>query len=123
MHELAVTYIPVPPPVMSDTRPVRSVAFPKRDGAEDAISVREKEMPSIYSHGICVFLQYTSAAVAMPWEVGKTLLQVQYVPCNLKLLEERTRAVEDDEVSPNVSVGLIERYYLIDSAKQGRVSV
>jgi hypothetical protein len=26
------------------------------------------------------FLQYTTTAIAMPWEVGKVLLQVQWVP-------------------------------------------
>lgn len=26
------------------------------------------------------FLQYSSTAIAMPWEVGKLLLQVQWVP-------------------------------------------
>ena len=27
-----------------------------------------------------ILLQYASTAIAMPFEVGKTLLQVQYVP-------------------------------------------
>lgn len=26
------------------------------------------------------FMQYTTAAIAMPWDVGKLLLQVQWVP-------------------------------------------
>jgi len=26
------------------------------------------------------FLQYTTTAIAMPWEVGKILLQVQWIP-------------------------------------------
>nr|GAT47316.1 predicted protein [Mycena chlorophos] len=30
--------------------------------------------------GASVILQYTSSAIAMPWEVGKLLLQVQWVP-------------------------------------------
>lgn len=35
------------------------------------------------------FLQYTTTAIAMPWEVGKLLLQVQWVP--------RDAAESDDE--------------------------
>lgn len=42
------------------------------------------------------FLQYTSTAIAMPWEVGRLLLQVQWVPRdagNPELLDE---AADDD---------------------------
>ena len=39
------------------------------------------------------FLQYTSTAIAMPWEVGKLLLQVQWVP----------RDASDVEASPNLA--------------------
>lgn len=42
-----------------------------------------------------MILQYSSAAVATPWEVGKTLLQVQYVPRNLKLLEPPVPPTEE----------------------------
>ena len=42
-------------------------------------------------------LQYLSAAVESPWEVGKTLLQVQYVPKSVK--PEELGQVEDEEVS------------------------
>lgn len=45
------------------------------------------------------FLQYTSTALAMPLEVGKLLLQVQWVPRDLSLLEGHRSAdqeVEDD---------------------------
>lgn len=41
------------------------------------------------------FLQYTSTALAMPFEVGKLLLQVQWVPRDLSLLEGR-HALEDE---------------------------
>lgn len=39
------------------------------------------------------FLQYTTTAIAMPWEVGKLLLQVQWVPRD---------AVESDDEEPIV---------------------
>ena len=42
-------------------------------------------------------LQYLSAAVENPWEVGKTLLQVQYVPRNIEDLEEVDQAPEGEE--------------------------
>ncbi|KAJ8517021.1 hypothetical protein ONZ45_g5718 [Pleurotus djamor] len=43
-------------------------------------------------------LQYTSSAIAMPWEVGKLLLQVQWVPRNVGEEEdEEGEQVPDDE--------------------------
>lgn len=41
------------------------------------------------------FLQYTTTAIAMPWEVGKLLLQVQWVPRD---------AAESDDEEPVVEV-------------------
>lgn len=45
-------------------------------------------------------LRYTSTAVAMPWEVGRTLLQVQYVPRNADAVSDvwGSGATEEDEV-------------------------
>jgi fusion and transport protein UGO1 len=44
-------------------------------------------------------LQYTSTAIAMPWEVGKMLLQVQWVPRNAVLPEQiPDEGGEDEEV-------------------------
>jgi fusion and transport protein UGO1 len=43
-------------------------------------------------------LQYTSSAIAMPWEVGKLLLQVQWVPRD-NIHSEPAFEVPDDEVS------------------------
>ena len=37
------------------------------------------------------FLQYTTTAIAMPWEVGKVLLQIQWIPKNPE------HDVEEDE--------------------------
>jgi len=42
-------------------------------------------------------LQYTSTALAMPFEVGKLLLQVQWVPRDLSLLEGPTVIEEEYE--------------------------
>ena len=47
-------------------------------------------------------LQYTSTALAMPFEVGKLLLQVQWVPKDLSLLEGPTVREEEYEEEPEV---------------------
>ncbi|KDQ54886.1 hypothetical protein JAAARDRAFT_37998 [Jaapia argillacea MUCL 33604] len=43
------------------------------------------------------FLEYASFAIAMPWDVGKMLLQVQWVPRDAGEVEPRTEIVEDVE--------------------------
>ena len=44
-------------------------------------------------------LQYTSTALAMPWEVGRVLLQVQWVPRDVGEIEPTvTELVPGDEV-------------------------
>jgi fusion and transport protein UGO1 len=52
------------------------------------------------------FLQYTSTALAMPLEVGKLLLQVQWVPRDLSLLEGHTPVEEEVEEDDEVRVPL-----------------
>ena len=47
-------------------------------------------------------LQYTSTALAMPFEVGKLLLQVQWVPKDLSLLEGPTVKEEEYEEEAEV---------------------
>lgn len=42
-------------------------------------------------------LQYATTAVAIPWEVGKTLLQVQWIPRDLEALPSRDLPKETDE--------------------------
>lgn len=42
-------------------------------------------------------LQYLSAAMETPFEVGKTLLQVQYVPRDVQVTEELEAVPEDEE--------------------------
>lgn len=41
-------------------------------------------------------LQYLSAVVENPWEVGKTLLQVQYVPRDIDATEDLEPALEEE---------------------------
>lgn len=53
------------------------------------------------------FLQYTTTAIAMPWEVGKLLLQVQWVPRD---------AVESDDEEPIVEE-VVEEVLSDDSAE------
>ncbi|KAF8585552.1 mitochondrial carrier [Ramaria rubella] len=43
-------------------------------------------------------VQYTGAALVMPWEVGKVLLQIQWVPRESEVLEGGGSAIEEDEV-------------------------
>lgn len=50
-----------------------------------------------------VLIKYASTAVALPWEVGKTLLQVQWVPrdtqsTDTQLPEDGEQLAEDDSV-------------------------
>lgn len=47
-------------------------------------------------------LQYTSTALAMPFEVGKLLLQVQWVPRDLSMLEGP--AVKEEEYEEEAEV-------------------
>jgi fusion and transport protein UGO1 len=47
-------------------------------------------------------MQYTSTALAMPFEVGKLLLQVQWVPRDLSLLEGPTIKEEEYEEEAEV---------------------
>lgn len=43
-------------------------------------------------------LQYTSTAIAMPWEVGKLLLQVQWVPRDVQDSDLVQEVPEEEEV-------------------------
>ena len=42
-------------------------------------------------------LQYATTAVAVPWEVGKTLLQVQWIPRDIDTIPLREYAKEQEE--------------------------
>ncbi len=47
-------------------------------------------------------LGYTTTAIAMPWEVGKCLLQVQWVPRDAEQIDDAEPATEEvaEEVCP-----------------------
>jgi fusion and transport protein UGO1 len=45
---------------------------------------------------VSALAQYTSTAIAMPWEVGKMLLQVQWVPRNADEVEASAQLEEED---------------------------
>ncbi|KAL1703744.1 mitochondrial carrier domain-containing protein [Schizophyllum commune] len=67
-------------------------------------------------------LQYTSTAIAMPWEVGKLLLQVQWVPRDAGELENVPQLEEEEEESSELSDENDEESYFADpnSAHPGR---
>ncbi|KAJ3856673.1 mitochondrial carrier domain-containing protein [Lentinula lateritia] len=56
-------------------------------------------------------LQYTSTAIAMPWEVGKLLLQVQWVPRDVQDLEPIQEVPEDQEVCASDTDSEDESYF------------
>jgi hypothetical protein len=47
-------------------------------------------------------LGYTTTAIAMPWEVGKCLLQVQWVPIDAEQVDDSEPPIEEvaEEVCP-----------------------
>lgn len=59
-----------------------------------------------------LFYQYATSVVATPWEVGKTLLQVQWVPRDADV-STQTSAVdleEEEEVRSNIYLSSPCRY-------------
>jgi mitochondrial fusion and transport protein UGO1 len=81
------------------TRPAQNSIFdlsPSLDFSEpDSINV------TLVLKGLLAtaFMQYTSTAIAMPWEVGKMLLQVQWVPRDAGEPEPELEEEEEDVVS------------------------
>ncbi|EPQ61054.1 mitochondrial carrier [Gloeophyllum trabeum ATCC 11539] len=59
------------------------------------------------------FVKYTTFAIAMPWDVGKTLLQVQWVPRDVGLLEPQAERIEEveEEVLSNSSSDEQDSYF------------
>ena len=58
-------------------------------------------LPHVFKSLVASFvLQYTSTAIVMPWEVGKMLLQVQWVPRDAgeEVIEEGEKDMRDDGV-------------------------
>ncbi|KAF4572608.1 hypothetical protein EYR36_007116 [Pleurotus pulmonarius] len=66
-------------------------------------------------------LQYASSAMAMPWEVGKMLLQVQWVPRNVDEPEEEVEQVAEDDDNFSDSSHDDEAYFADPSNPSRRV--
>ncbi|KAL5535117.1 hypothetical protein ACEPAF_3211 [Sanghuangporus sanghuang] len=65
-----------------------------------------------------VILQYFSAAVENPWEVGKTLLQVQFVPRDAKAIEDlEPPEEEEEEASDDASSANEDNYFADETAE------
>ncbi len=64
-------------------------------------------------------LVFFSTAVEMPWEVGKTLLQVQYVPREANAVEE-PEELSEEEVSP-LNISLWFQCSQVTASERGRV--
>lgn len=60
------------------TRPTPNSIFDLSPDLNDANGVNAVDL--LKTLAASAVLQYTSSAIAMPWEVGKMLLQVQWVP-------------------------------------------
>jgi fusion and transport protein UGO1 len=86
------------------TRPSHNSIFdlsPSRDlGEPNHVNV------TVLFHGLVAsaFLQYTSTAVAMPWEVGKMLLQVQWVPRDAGGPDSSPDMVEEEEEEVSIQI-------------------
>ncbi|KAF7975751.1 hypothetical protein HWV62_8537 [Athelia sp. TMB] len=63
------------------------------------------------SYAATAFLQYTSTAIAMPWEVGRLLLQVQWVPRDAGDAELMGDAASDDDEASSESSGEDDSYF------------
>lgn len=69
----------LPPPTFQwSSRPARNSILDLSPDFNDGSGFNTVQV--IKALGASVVLQYTSSAIAMPWEVGKLLLQVQWVP-------------------------------------------
>lgn len=70
------------------------------------------------------FLQYTTTAIAMPWEVGKVLLQVQWVPKHLEAsdleLELELELEEEEEDNDELSESSTDDSYFHDPTSPTR---
>ena len=77
---------------VSDTAYIRTQQWTPEHASKPRVPAR-----SISSNGRLIAkalftsaaLHYTSTAIAMPWEVGRLLLQVQYIPRDVVLGSER----------------------------------
>lgn len=77
------------------TDPSRSIfdLYPSQDMHGSGMDMSQV----LTSYAATAFLQYTSTAIAMPWEVGRLLLQVQWVPRDAGNPELMDDAADDDD--------------------------
>lgn len=85
--------VPVTPQFKWTTRPAQNSIFDLSPDLNEASGINAVDL--LRTIGASAVLQYTSTAIAMPWEVGKLLLQVQWIPrdADANSVEE----VEDDD--------------------------
>lgn len=89
---------PSGPSYQWSTRPSHNSIFdlsPSLDLSEPSSSNAANLLKTLVASAV---LQYTSTAIAMPWEVGKLLLQVQWVPRHVGEPEEPEYIEENDDV-------------------------
>jgi hypothetical protein len=86
------------------TTPPEIWTFPNETNAGDALvdiaRLDDKNQPHVPLNQVLLtgLLQYSTTAVAMPWEVGKLLLQIQAIPKGQHARPEpRTQPGETDE--------------------------
>jgi|ERR1700722_4732832 len=110
----AWTFIPPQHPTPNLTQPTQSYQWSTRP-SQNSIFDLSPSLDLRESSGIDVallvrsllasaILQYTSTAIAMPWEVGKMLLQVQWVPRDGSEPESTAEVVEEEEEEETVSI-------------------
>lgn len=97
--------LPVAPEPGSSTRPLQWSNRPAHNSIFDLAPSLDLNEPAGISPAdlfktllASAVLQYTSSAIAMPWEVGKLLLQVQWVPRDVGTSLEPDVEVPEDDV-------------------------
>jgi fusion and transport protein UGO1 len=109
-----LTFIPPQHSTPNSTQPTHSYQWSTRP-SQNSIFDLSPSLDLRESSGIDVallvrsllasaILQYTSTAIAMPWEVGKMLLQVQWVPRDASEPESTAEVVEEEEEEETVSI-------------------
>lgn len=76
--------------------PSRSNSLYDLSSAIDIDSSSFDVSEAIRATALQALLLFFSTAVEIPWEVGKTLLQVQYVPREANVIEDEAEVVEEE---------------------------
>lgn len=94
------TVIPVPvhhAGFQWSTRPAHNSIFDLSPDLNEASGFNAVQLLKAVTASI--ILQYTSSAIAMPWEVGKLLLQVQWIPREIQDSDAAETDEDEDAVS------------------------